>query len=222
MTGRVPSLLPRSIGVVGLILVLAAAGTAVAQDVNVILEAQDESLDIMGGDTGTSGMDVTLQADQFHCGEETDLPVEVSATGADGVVANLDTGELVFTVSPGIYDSSVTQAYEGTQSVSIEVQAPSGTTSDFSTQVGLEASFGGANPATCGPNELPPADDIAPLSVNVQADQEPTTDDGESPNGDDGSSGGGDDGEEGNGIPFPAWTVPAAALSAALATRRRS
>lgn len=216
-------MLPRSIGIVALIFVLAAAGTAVAQDVNVILEAPEDALEITGGDSASASMDVTLEADGFHCGEDVELPVAVAAQGADGVVATPDADEVVFSVSAGIYDSSVTQSYEETQSVGVQVEAPSGTTSDFSTQVGLEASFDGANPASCGPDELPPAEDIAPLGVNVQADEEPSTDDGEDGGEDDGNPDGGENGEEGSGIPFPAWTVPAAGISAALlATRRRA
>ncbi len=172
----------------------------------------------MGGATQSASVDVTFQAEEFFCAEETAVPVAVTAEGSDGVVPSVSESEITFAIPANLYFTTLEQdPYMETSSVTVDVQAPSGTTSDFSTQLNIEATFDGADPQTCGPNALPGASDLAPLSVNVQADAEPNQDDGE----DGGAGDGSDGGEEGNGIPLPAWIVPAAALSAALASRRR-
>lgn len=199
-----------------------AAGAA-AQSVDLTAEGPEEALDIRGGDATTATIDVTLQADQFFCFEESDLVVDATAEATDGVQAAVDPAEIVFTLPMGIHDSGLEgqEAYEESQSVTVELDAPSGTEQDFSTQITFEANFPGADPDECGADAFPSASDIAPINVNVQADAEPSNDDGASDDGDGGDDANGENPDDENGAPLPAWVVPGA-LTLAVAIRRRT
>lgn len=212
-------LIPRSIGLIGVIIVLAAAGGAAAQSVNIVAEqTQQQALDIRGGDTADTNIEVTFQADGFFCFDETDVAVETTLEPADGVSGTVDPSDLTFTLPTGIHDSGLEQdPYEASETVTVTLEAPSGTENDFSTQITFDASFDGADPAECGPGAFPSASDIAPISVNVQADAEPV-DDEDAPGNGNGASNGDDDE---NGVPVPAMIVPAA-LALAVAIRRRA
>lgn len=179
-------------------------------------------MNLQGGDSGTATVDVTFRADEFFCFEETDLVVEVTTESVDGVQASPDPSELVFTLPTGIHDSGLEQeSYEGSEAVTVTLDAPSGTQVDFSTQITFSASFPGGDPSECGPDAFPSASDLASISVNVQADAEPDEDDDGTPggNGDDDTNGGETPDDE-DGIPLPAWVVPGALALAAAARRR--
>lgn len=235
----------RSIGVVGLVIVLATAGLATAQSFSMAVTPQSDSATITGGQSSSVSVDVTLQGSDFFCLQAQELPVTVTAAGAQGITASASPAEMMYPVEAGVYSAQdpsgeVASAYNHTESTSISVQAPSGTASGFSAQVQVTATFPGGNYGAnqsdptasggCGPSEFSAAEGSTAIDINVQPDAADggTGGDGDDGDGGDGGTpggdgGGGDDGDDGNGIPLPGWLVPASLIGAALvATRRRA
>lgn len=213
------------------------AGLATAQSWSVTVTPQSDSVSVVGGESTSVTVDVNLRGDGFYCAQETDLPVMVSASGAQGISASPDPAELTFTVPPGIHDSNsepATGPYNETQSASVSITGPSGTAAGFSAQVQVTANFPGGDYSSndsdplssggCGPSEFNAAEDQSPIDVDVQPDAADGTDGGtDGGDGTDGGTGGnGTDGEDDdNGIPLPTWVVPAGLVSAALMIGRR-
>lgn len=220
---------------------------AAAQSFSVSVTPQSDSVTVTGGQSSTVNVDVTLQGQEFFCLQPQDLPVTVTSGGAQGITAAPSPEQVVFTVDAGVYgsDNPTGQGgpYNSTQSASVAIQAPSGTTSAFSAQVSVTAAFPGgdysanqSDPTSsggCGPSAFNSAEASGTIDVNVQPDAAPGDGNGDGADGGGGSDGGadgnttdgggdgGDDGE--NGSPMPAWIVPAGLIGAALiATRRRS
>lgn len=229
-------LVPRSIGVVGVSLLLTVAGLAAAQTASVTVTPQSESVSLTGGQSTEVSVDVTLRLDQFTCLEETDFPVQMSAAGARGVAGSPAASNLTYTVGAGIYDSRTSAgAYNETQSVAVTIQAPSGTANAFSADLTVTGLFPGGNfganqddPTSsggCGPGEFPQAEGSRAITVNVQPDvttSGPGSDGGTGGNTTDGGTGGNTtDGGDENGSPMGAWLVPAGLVGAALIAARR-
>lgn len=229
MLQQVRPLVPRTIGVLGVAALLAFAGVAAAQTASVAVEPQTSDVSVQGGQSTQVSVDINLQLDQFTCGQAADFPVEVSASGAQGVAGSADPAELVFTVSEGIYDSRTPAGnYNETQNVAVTITAPSGQSSGFSADVTVTGLFPGGDysDSGCGPSSFPEAEGSVPITVDVQPDASPTDGGSDGDGGTDGGTDGGIDGgtndsDEENGSPVPVWLVPVGlAGAAAIASRR--
>lgn len=220
---QVQTVVPRSIGVVGLVLVLAAAGGALAQSFEVTVTPPEEAVSVDAGGSATASVDVNLYGDEFYCLEETDLPVLISASGGSGVTGTPASENITFTVAGEIYNADTTGAYNETQSVDVTIDADD-SAGGSSSQVTVTATFEGGDYQACGPNSFPSADDSGPIDVAVQGTTDGGGTDGGTDGGDgtDGTDGNSTDGEDGNGIPGPGLLAPVAVAGAALAARARS
>lgn len=229
-------MLTRTLGLLILSTLLALSMAATAQTFNVGFEGGGDSVDLAPGESTSISYTVYLEGDQFNCLQNHDMPVEMAASGSQGITIAVDPDELVFSNTQGIHASDTAAGgYNESGSASVTITAPATASSSFSADITVEGTFPGGDygppDRTCGPSgNFPSATGDTLIRVNVVA---PATDDGD---GDDGGAGGGgggaggngtdgnDDGgdDDGNGIPLPAWTVPAGLIAAAMLTRRRA
>lgn len=229
----------RRLGVWTIVLLLATAGFASAQEATFSLNVKpaSSSTTVDAGASSSVSVDVNLQGDGFSCAENEELPVNLTIAQTRGVSGSADPNPLIFSNTQGIHSSSAPSGpYNETQTATVSISAAS-TASSGDRSVQIQGVFPGGNygasgGGSCEPGNFPSAEDSATVTVTVRG-----SDGGTSTNGTDGGTGtGGTDGGTGsgggspngsssgeeNGTPVGAWVAPLALIGGALAARRRT
>ncbi len=228
---------------VSLLVVLALAGSAVAQNqsasVSLVLENPPQAQEITAGESVDLGVDVNLTVSGISCTQSVPLPMNVTAalSGSfpDNASHTATPGALEFTVPQGAHNSETSGTpleeqggpYNEVQTGTVSLETASGIRQGYTVNVELVAETPGATSEGCVPMEIP-ATTSDPVSVPVQvaADNppDPGDDDGDelegSPPGSNGTENTTSPPDEENGSPVPWFLAPLAAAGAAIAARR--
>lgn len=228
---------------VSLLVVLALAGSAVAQNqsasVSLVLENPPQAQEITAGESVDLGIDVNLTVSGISCSQSVPLPTNVTAalSGSfpDNATHTATPGALEFTVPEGAHSSETSGTpleeqggpYNEVQTGTVSLDTAPGIRRGYTVNVELVAETPGATSEACLPMEIPATtSDPVAVPVQIAADNPPDPgDDGDelqgSPPGSNGTENTTSPPGEENGSPVPWVLTPLAAAGAALAARRR-